>query len=126
MVEHRFGPTNKGECPMPILSGRVNFNKHTTPEQRAQRRAAALTALFRIYCDVIGLWRGCAKKRCKRHRRCSGDPSACIERGWPAVPRSRRPRIHAEVRAGGPARIPPINNVERRMRQDPPGWLTRN
>jgi len=108
---------------MPILSARVNLNKRYTAEQQTARRKAASVALCRVYCDVIGLWRSCALKRCKRHRRCCGDSCACLDRGRSAVPRGLRHRIHAEVRAGGPARTPPINNLEWEMRQNPPGWL---
>jgi hypothetical protein len=29
-------------------------------------------------CDLLGLWRGCDKKKsCRRHRSCRGDPFAC-------------------------------------------------
>ncbi len=108
---------------MPILSARVNFNKHTTPEQRQARERAARAALCRIYCDVMALWRSCATKRCKRHRRCCGKAAPCLERGRLGVPRGLHAKILAEVRAGGPARLAPINNVERQLRRDPPGWL---
>ncbi|MFZ0610277.1 MAG: hypothetical protein WAM75_21655 [Xanthobacteraceae bacterium] len=33
------------------------------------------------------------------------------------------PKILVEVRAGGSAKLPPINNLESDMRRDPPGWL---
>jgi hypothetical protein len=108
---------------MPIFSARVNLNKRHTPEQKLQRQDAAYFALYRIYCDVIAAWRGCAKKSCKRHRRCCGDPFACLDRAWPQEPASARPRIHAAVRAGGPMRVAPVNNIEWEMRRDPPGQL---
>ena len=108
---------------MPILSARVNLNKRHTPEQHMARRDAAFAALYRIYCDVTALWRLCAHKRCRRHRCCCGDSVACVERGWSTVPRGLRPRVRAQVRAGGPARVPPINNLEWEMRQHPPSWV---
>jgi hypothetical protein len=108
---------------MPILSSRVNFHKRHTADELAARRNAATVALCRVYCDVIGLWRGCALKRCKRHRRCCGDAWPCLQRGKAGVPRGMYPKIFAAVRAGGPARVPPINNLETQMRRDPPGWL---
>ncbi|MGA8077469.1 MAG: hypothetical protein WBD53_02970 [Xanthobacteraceae bacterium] len=108
---------------MPILSARVNLHKRYTAAQLTERRAAATVALCRIYCDVIGLWRGCAVKRCKRHRRCCGEPWPCLQRGRAGVPRGLYPKILVEVRAGGSAKLPPINNLESDMRRDPPGWL---
>jgi hypothetical protein len=109
--------------PMPILSARVNLNKRHTPAQQKARRDAASIALCRVYCDVIGLWRGCAKKSCRRHRHCRGDPWPCLQRGRSGVPRGLYYRIEGEVRLGGPRRVPPLNNIEWTMRQDPPGWL---
>ena len=108
---------------MPILSARVDFNKHTTPEQRQAREKAARAALCRIYCDVMALWRSCANKHCKRHRRCCGEAAPCLERGRVGVPRALRSKIIAAVRAGGPARVAPINNVELKLRREPPRWL---
>ena len=111
------------KTPMPILSARVNLNKRYTPEQHRARGSAARSALCRIYCDVMSLWRGCANKRCKRHRRCLGKAGPCLERGRVGVPRGLHPKILAEVRAGGPARLAPINNLEWQIRRNPPGWL---
>jgi len=108
---------------MPIVSSRVNFHKRHTAAELAARRDAATSALCRIYCDVIGFWRGCANKRCKRHRRCCGDPWPCLQRGKSGVPRGMYPKIIAAVRRGGPARVAPLNNLESEMRKDPPGWL---
>jgi hypothetical protein len=108
---------------MPILSARVNLNKRYTPEQHRARGSAARSALCRIYCNVMALWRGCANKRCKRHRRCLGKAGPCLERGRVGVPRGLHPKILAEVRAGGPARLAPINNLEWQIRRNPPGWL---
>jgi len=108
---------------MPILSARVNLHKRHSAEQQAGRHSAATIALCRIYCDVLRLWRGCADGRCKRHRHCGGDAWPCLQRGKSTVPAGLRERIHDEVRAGGPSRMPPINNLEAAMRRNPPGWL---
>lgn len=114
--------TDNEEEPMPILSARVNLHKRYTAAQHVARQQAAMNALRRIYCDVVGLWRSCAVRRCKRHRRCCGDAWSCLQRG--RVPASLRARIHEQVRTGGPDRLPPVNSVERKMRDDPPaGWL---
>jgi hypothetical protein len=108
---------------MPILDGHVNLNKRHSKEQHIARRDAALIALCQVYCDVIASWRGCGKKSCKRHRRCCGDAWPCLQRAVPHVPREQHPRILAEVRAGGPRRVAPVNSVEQTMRRHPPGWL---
>ncbi len=102
---------------MPILSSRVNFNKHTTPEARQARDNAARGALCRIYCDVMALWRSCA------NRRCCGKSGPCLERGRVGVPRRRHRQILAAVCAGGARRLAPINHAELKLRRDPPGWL---
>ena len=110
---------------MPIVSGRVNFHKRHSPAQQSVRRDVATAALCRLYCDVIGSWRTCSRKGCKRHRRCCGDAWPCLQRGLPQVPRGLHPRILAEVRKGGPRRAAPVNELEWEMRHKyPPGWLT--
>ena len=108
---------------MPMVSSHANLHKRHTAAQITARRNAAIAALCRIYCDVVALWRGCTNKRCKRHRRCCGEPWPCLQRGKAGVPRGRYPKILAEVGAGGPRRVPPLNNLELQMRRDPPKWL---
>ena len=108
---------------MPIVSARVNLHKRHTAEELEALRHAATVAVCRIYCDVIGLWRGCAGKRCKRHRRCCGEPWPCLVRGRAGVPSGRRHQIVAAVRAGGPRRLKPINSIESELRRFPPNWL---
>jgi hypothetical protein len=117
------GRERKRRTLMPILSGRVKLNKRHSPEQHTARRNAALDALNRIYCDVMATWRWCPKKSCKRHRRCSGDAWPCLQRALPQLPRGMHPQILAQVRAGGPRRVTPVNDIERDMRLDPPGWV---
>jgi len=51
------------------------------------------------------------------------EPWSCLQRGRAGVPRGLYPKIIAEVRAGGPKRLAPINNLEAEMRRHPPGWL---
>jgi hypothetical protein len=37
----------------------------------------------RAQCDLLGSFRHCADKRCRRARWCaSGDPRACVDRLW--------------------------------------------
>ena len=129
-------PPRSARSPLPAIAGRdeakgdphADFVSARELQQTHHPRAtpsarAARAALCRIYCDVMALWRSCATKRCKRHRRCCGKAAPCLERGRLGVPRGLHAKILAEVRAGGPARLAPINNVERQLRRDPPGWL---
>jgi hypothetical protein len=36
----------------------------------------------RAQCDLLGAWRHCTNKRCRRVRSCSGDSWTCVERAW--------------------------------------------
>ena len=110
---------------MPILSARLkDLHKRHTPEEQEKRGKRARIALCRIHCDVLGLWRRCANKRCKRYRRCRGDAWPCLQRARGSVPKGMRENIFRQVRAGGPFHVPPVNNLEWEMRQTPANnWL---
>ena len=112
---------------MPASSARGNFYKRHTPEERKKRDMRARIAMTRVHCDVLALWRSCIHKRCKRHRRCRGDAAPCLHRVFRTIPRSRRDWIFRQVRAGGPFRVPPVNDLEWEMRQTPAdNWLWGN
>jgi len=110
---------------MPALSAREkNLHKRHTPEEQQMRDKRARIALTRIHCDVLKLWRRCTDKRCKRHRRCRGNAAPCLHRTLGTIPRNMREYIFRQVRAGGPFRLPPVNNLEWEMRQTPAdNWL---
>jgi len=55
------------------------LKRRSYADGRAQIDAAQV-ATHRLYCDAFAFWRGCAKKPCKRHRRCLGPPTACLTR----------------------------------------------
>jgi hypothetical protein len=44
----------------------------------AARYAAEKARQQQRYCDAFALWRCCAEKYCRRHRRCCGNPDACL------------------------------------------------
>ncbi len=44
----------------------------------AKRRALAR----RAQCDLLGSFRHCRNKRCRRARTCCADPLACVTRLW--------------------------------------------
>jgi hypothetical protein len=94
-----------------------NFLKRRTFEQGLAEVDAAHIATQRLYCDVLGFWRRCAKRGCKRHRRCLGEPTGCLMRGLPAVPPTLRLKAQKEVIAGGKRRIPPATHMEWSIRR---------
>ncbi len=73
---------------------------------------AAHLATYRLYCDALSFWRGCATKACKRHRRCAGEPTRCLARGLLHVPQARRLEAQKQVIAGGPRRLAPASHME--------------
>jgi hypothetical protein len=77
------------------------LKRRTFEEGRAQVDAAHIVT-HRLYCDALGFWRRCAKRPCKRHRRCAGEPTGCLLRGPPAVPQAQRLKAQKEVITGGP------------------------
>jgi len=97
-------------------SDRQNFLKRRSFEQGRSEIDAAHVATRRLYCDVLRFWRSCARRSCKRHRRCCGDATKCLLRGSLRLPPSRRLWAQKKVIAGGPRRIPPARHVE---------WLVR-
>jgi len=112
---------------MPASSAHSNRYKCYTPQEQEQRAKRARIAMTRVHCDVLALWRGCANKRCKRHRRCRGDAAPCLHRTFGTIPRSMGDTIFRQVRAGGPFRVPPVNDLEWEMRQTPAdNWLWGN
>ena len=106
--------------------GEKEFTKRRTVAEGLALADAAHAAVWRLYCDVFKFWRACRVKRCRRHRRCDGEPAACLMRGLPSVPEAERQAAAAAVIAGGPRRIPPATHLEwicaaSRCRSSPPG-----
>jgi hypothetical protein len=99
--------------------GAKEFTKRRSVEQGLQLADAAHVAVWRLYCDAFAFWRACRKKPCKRHRRCAGEPAACLMRGLPSVPDARREAAAREVIAGGPRRVPPASHMEWHLRREP-------
>ncbi len=89
-----------------------DFVKRRSFEQGSALVDAAHIATQRLYCDVFKFWRGCRLRSCKRHRRCCGEPIACLLRGLPFVPPSQRLKAQNEVIAGGPRRVRPATHIE--------------
>ena len=49
--------------------------------------------------DEFGFWRLCSTRRCRRARRCCGEPRACLDRHLESVPQAARDRVRAGLRA---------------------------
>jgi hypothetical protein len=78
---------------------------------------AAHIATHRLYCEALSFWRRCARRTCKRHRRCMGEPTGCLMRGLPGVKPSARLKAQREVIAGGPRRTAPATHIEWQVRR---------
>jgi hypothetical protein len=94
-----------------------NFTKRRSIEEGRVLADAAHIATHRLYCDALAFWRSCSKRTCKRHRRCTGEPTGCLMRGLPFVPQAQRLKAQEEVIAGGPRRIPPATHLEGSVRR---------
>jgi len=104
--------------------GEKEFTKRRTVAEGLKLADAAHAAVWRLYCDVFKFWRACRVKRCRRHRRCDGEPAACLMRGLPSVPEAERQAAAAAVIAGGPRRIPPATHLEWNLRREPLPLIT--
>ncbi len=65
-------------------SGKRSFPGRLTLEQwLALPYLDRVPLIGRAQCDLLGSFRCCADKRCRRSRTCSGDdPQACLQRLW--------------------------------------------
>jgi hypothetical protein len=65
-------------------TGQRSFPGRLTLEEWLARPLRARTDLvWRAQCDLLGSFRFCANKRCRRERTCCGDdPGACRQRLW--------------------------------------------
>ena len=88
----------------PTVPSAKDFNKRRSVEAGLKLADAAHVATWRLYCEVLALWRGCRNKKCRRHRRCLGEAAACLLRAQPSVPEARLSEAAKEVMAGGPRR----------------------
>ena len=106
MPSRRHESSQRNEPP-----AKQDFLNLCSSRGRAQVDAAHI-ATHRLYCDALGFWRRCAKRPCKRHRRCAGEPTGCLMRGLPSVPQAQPLKAQKEVIGGGPRRIAPATHIE--------------
>jgi hypothetical protein len=112
---------------------RRSRKRQTNEKQYLKRRSvedgikladAAHVATWRLYCEVLRFWRACKVRKCRRHRRCLGEPAGCLMRGLPSVPEVQRIAAAKEVIVGGPRRIAPATHLEWVVRREPLPALT--
>jgi hypothetical protein len=118
---------------MPTLRNKRSRNKQPTEKQFLKRRTVeqgikladdAHAATWRLYCEVFRFWRSCPVKRCKRERRCLGEPARCLMRGLPSITPAEGLAAEKAVIAGGPRKIPPATHMEYVVRRQPLAALT--
>jgi hypothetical protein len=95
------------------------FTKRRSVEAGLKLADAAHVATWRPYCEVLALWRRCRVKKCRRHRRCLGEPAACLLRALPTVPHAQQLEAAKAVIAGGSRRVPPATHLEWNVRREP-------
>ena len=80
-----------------ILDSMERRDAPATPLTPAE--AAAFQAPWRWTNDQFRIWTCCASRRCRRARRCRGEPQSCLERHLPSVPQPARERVRRMLRA---------------------------
>ena len=90
------------------------------PEEEAQHRKAAFTAIRKLYAEVVPLWASCRRGACRRHRCCGGDIRGCLVRCWPLLSAQAQEAAHIAVVNGGPRRVPAQSRFEWDLRRFPP------
>jgi len=100
------------------------FTKRRSVEDGLKLADAAHEATWRLYCEVLRFWRACKARKCRRHRRCLGEPAGCLMRGLPSVPYEQRLAAAKGVIAGGPRRLAPATHLEWVVRREPLPALT--
>ena len=100
-----------------MLKAGLKHKRKLKPVAYAKRLATELTAQRRRYCNAFELWRACRRKSCKRHRTCSGDPTACLARGIGRIPREQQVQARDAIVAATPHNI---GAPEREARQSTP------
>jgi hypothetical protein len=91
-----------------------------SPERYVARFRAEKAVLSRHYCNLFAFWRACPLKQCRRDRRCSGDPNACLKRRGRKVPREVQWQARQQIIVATPA---DTGAPERAARELMPGIL---
>jgi hypothetical protein len=90
------------------------------PAEYTARLEAEKAALANLYCNVFRFWAMCPLRRCRKARRCSGDPHVCLKRRHHEVPRDVQWRARQNVLA---ATLAHAGSAERMAQEFLPGNL---
>jgi hypothetical protein len=101
-----------------------DFLKRRSLDDGIELTDMAHLATWRLYCETLRFWRTCKTQKCRRHRRCLGQPAPCLMNGLPGVPHEQRLAAATAVVAGGPRRLPPATHMEWLVRRQPLPTLT--
>ncbi len=120
---HTAGAVRMGNFHMPKARQKApndnEFTKRRSIDAGLKLADTAHVATWRLYCEVLALWRACRIKKCRRHRRCLGEPAGCLLRALPTVPQAQQLEAAKAVLAGGPRRVPPATHLEWNVRREP-------
>jgi hypothetical protein len=99
-MDHRVKPggdeTEEARLPKRNYPGRRTLNEWRALPVQNRRDLAR-----RAQCDLLGSWRHCTNKRCRRVRSCSGDdPSDCSWRLWKLTKKRPKTLRKAYARLG--------------------------
>jgi hypothetical protein len=90
-----IAPPNKTETIVPKPK-RDYPGRLTLDQWRALPSAKRHDLAMRAQCDVLGSFRYCTNKKCRRARSCSsGDPIACRQRLWNTV--KKKPKTLRDI-----------------------------
>ena len=77
---------------------RIYPGRLTREEWRALTRSERYKLVTRAQCDLLGSFRYCTNKTCRRARTCSGDANACQQKLWRLV--RKKPKTLRDAYAG--------------------------
>jgi hypothetical protein len=86
------------------------------PEEKKRLGEAAVAAIAKLYAEIVPLWPGCRRGRCRRHHRCDGKVGTCLERAWPLLSPQAKEAALISLKQGGPRRLPAQSSIEREYR----------
>ncbi len=108
----------------PLQVGEVTFGvrlpRTITAKQYEARYRDEAKRLRRFYCTLLGFWKSCRFKPCRKGRVCAGDAQACLKRNAAWVSREKQFAARQGVLAATPAHL---GAPERLARQAMPGEL---
>jgi hypothetical protein len=103
-----------------MLKTEIKRKPKLSPADHARRLALESERQIARYCATFALWRACARKACRRQRRCGGDAHPCLKRALGRVPKEMQTQARERILAATPHNI---GAPEREARQRLPHEL---